>query len=172
MSTQKATKEKVKEAMAALRKNGEEPTINRIQSFVGGGCPHTVTNLRAEIQKEELAAQDSPELLTSFRFVYNTARQKGFASRQDEFDKLSSEVVSLTIERDAFTTRLREMRDKNEAAQTEIGVLKDDLTKALKDAAASSDKLVSSREELGAIKDRLHKADLELAAIKARRSSK
>ena len=166
MSQLKADERSVAEAMAAIREKGQEPTVERIRAYIGGGSPDVILAKRRLQLEKEMAAKDSPEALAHFRQFYRVAFDAGSASRQQETADLTRQVVQLTDERDASRTRERDNAAEAQASRAREAALQSELNAALKKASDQGEKVDRLREELQAAKDRTHALELEIALLK------
>lgn len=124
------TKQAVADAVKALVDSGKKPTLAAIHAALGGkGSITTLVKLKAELDQDTTAPQDSTEGLTQFRTLWAAAVMEGKKSVEAQLQELRAGLDAVSLENErleaaaiASETRINELlgqRDKlvNELSQ-------------------------------------------------------
>jgi acyl transferase domain-containing protein len=110
----KATPKTVLDAMNDIEESGQTPTVERIQTKIGGS-PNTILALRNQIEKNKLLGDDFQEV-AAVQLLIRKVRDRGRADRQLEIDSRNEELQTALLERDAARLNEKENDARYRAA--------------------------------------------------------
>jgi len=111
------TKDNVKQAIQDLVSHGKKPTQAAILASLGGGSMGTLVRIRAEIDTEARALNDSPEALKLFREVWGQAVKVGREEQESVIMELRESIEALAAENERLEGAF--VGEKNRAEELE-----------------------------------------------------
>jgi chromosome segregation ATPase len=126
----------VEDAIKKLRSDGKDPTIGLIEAITGGSRT-TITRFKHQIEADELPPTDSPEALTAFRSLWDTAlkigadqRTKELGELRKDFDDILAENERLEVENSTAEARLEKLREQQTDMQEQLTAAHAEATQA------------------------------------------
>ena len=153
------TREAVADAIKKLTDAGQKPTLAAIHAALGGkGSISTLIKLKAEIESQATAPQDSAESLTQFRALWAVAVGEGrkqaeaqLAEIRAGLDALSAENERLEASAIADAARVQEMQAQRDKLVDELSQANKAATEARAAGEQHATKLAAALDEMAQV---------------------
>jgi chromosome segregation ATPase len=150
------TKQDVVTAIEEIKASGRKPTIANIHAALGGrGSLTTVVKLKAEIEADGVAANDSAEGLQAFRDLWALAREEGrktgaaeVAELRAGLDAMAVEAGRLEAEVETATRRVVEIESQRDSLVADLSQANGQLTTARASGEQSASKLAAALDTI------------------------
>ncbi|EIQ00235.1 small-conductance mechanosensitive channel [Opitutaceae bacterium TAV1] len=150
------TKEDVAAAIGELKASGRKTTIANIHAALGGrGSLTTIVKLKAEIEADGIAANDSSAGLQAFRDLWALAREEGRKAGEAEsselragLDTMAAEAGRLEADAEAAARRVAEVEGQRDSLVADLSRANAETTAARAAGEHAASRLAETLDKL------------------------